>query len=138
VAQEDTLIRIALRPFRMVPPHQQVPSACTASITLLVIPLPTWCCLTEGDDSFQSKSFAVDYFLKDFVRYRLGQFGKNVAAISYHAVHLWISRRKRVNRSNRAVRFEMQLGHLDVAQMVLVRELRVCIEEPPLTTPLHD
>jgi len=33
---------------------------------LLVVPLSGWCCLTEGDDSLQSKSISVEYFLKDF------------------------------------------------------------------------
>ncbi len=32
----------------------------------------------------------------------------------------WDSMRKRVNGSNRAVGFEVKLGHLDVAQVVLV------------------
>jgi hypothetical protein len=40
VAHEDTLMRIALRPFQTVPPHQQVPSACTASMTLVLISSP--------------------------------------------------------------------------------------------------
>ena len=33
VAQDETLIRIAVRPCQTVPPHQQVPSACSAAIT---------------------------------------------------------------------------------------------------------
>ena len=33
VAQDETLMRIAVRPCHTVPPHQQVPSACSAAIT---------------------------------------------------------------------------------------------------------
>ena len=36
VAQDDTLIRIASRPCQRVPPHQQMPSACTAAMTCAV------------------------------------------------------------------------------------------------------
>jgi len=37
VAQEETLIRMALRPFHTVPPHQHVPSAWIACITRSVV-----------------------------------------------------------------------------------------------------
>ena len=37
VAHEQTLIRMAVRPCQTVPPHQQVPSACTASMTRCVV-----------------------------------------------------------------------------------------------------
>jgi hypothetical protein len=33
VAQDETLMRIAVRPCHTVVPHQQVPSACTAAAT---------------------------------------------------------------------------------------------------------
>ena len=33
VAQDDTLMRIAVWPCQTVPPHQQVPSRCTRPIT---------------------------------------------------------------------------------------------------------
>ena len=38
VAQDDTLMRIAVRPCQTVPPHQQVPSACTPAIDALASP----------------------------------------------------------------------------------------------------
>ena len=36
VAHEETLMRIAARPFQCVPPHQQVPSRCTPRMTSVV------------------------------------------------------------------------------------------------------
>jgi hypothetical protein len=36
VAQELTLMRMAARPFQVVPPHQQTPASWTAAITRLV------------------------------------------------------------------------------------------------------
>jgi hypothetical protein len=36
VAQDETLMRMAARPFHTVGPHQQVPSSCRAAMTRLV------------------------------------------------------------------------------------------------------
>ena len=58
-------------------------------ILLLVIPLPGRCSLTEREDAFQSKSFAVDDFLKDFFQAGLGQVSKKITgSVIHHRVPL--------------------------------------------------
>ena len=51
---------------------------------------------------------------------------------------LVLIRGKWVNSLDRAIRIEVKFRHLYVSQVVLVRELRICIEEPPSPVSLDD
>jgi len=45
---------------------------------LLVIPLPCWGCVTQGEDSLQSEFCAVGQFFEEFFGEGLGELGEKI------------------------------------------------------------
>jgi hypothetical protein len=84
VAQEETLMRIAVLPCQTVPPHQQVPSSCTRRMTSFVFRF-----VTERDEHLVADAFIQDIEARGTQAHgkskRMGtcsfdQFGQTVAA----------------------------------------------------------